>query len=272
MKIRQALRRLRESLKAAGITEYQAEAAHALSAMLGIGISEMYLRGEEESLSFDIDDIVLRRKAGEPLAYILGERWFMGMKFYVDKRVLIPRQETELLVELALLHIKEGGRALDVCTGSGCIAISLAKLSGASVAACDISEDALNVARKNAEDLSADVCFLRSDLLEDVRGKFDVITANPPYISDEEYAGLDSGVREFEPELALRADDNGLALYKRLAEQLGGALADGGFFCTEIGAAQGEAVRGIFSGVLTDLQIHKDYAGLDRIVSGIKKC
>ena len=146
MRVVQVLKKLRDDLKKAGITEYKAEAVYALSAILGMSISELYLRGQEEMSDMDLSYLTERRSKGEPLAYILGERWFMGMRFYVDERVLIPRQETELLVEMALEHAKRGGKILDVCTGSGCVAISLAKLAGADVTACDISSDALDVA------------------------------------------------------------------------------------------------------------------------------
>lgn len=268
MKVVQALKNLKDELRKAGITEYEAEAVYALSAILGISISELYLRGQEEMSDMDLSYIVKRRSKGEPLAYILEERWFMGMRFYVDKRVLIPRQETELLVELALNNIERGAKILDVCTGSGCVAISLAKLSGADVTACDISSDALDVARKNAKDLLAEVRFVESDLMTNTEGPFDVITANPPYVSRLEYEGLDIGVREYEPRLALVAEENGLALYKRIADELPAKLAPGGFFCSEIGAFQGDAAKEIFSRCLKDVKIHKDYAGLDRIVSG----
>ena len=162
-------------------------------------------------------ELVRRRAAGEPTAYLVGRREFFGRPFAVDARVLVPRPETELLVEAALAALPEGGRALDLCTGSGCVAVSLALgRKGARVVATDVSEDALAVARENAAALGAVVELATGDLWAAVHGRerFDVIASNPPYIPTKELAGLSREVRR-EPCIALDGGDDGLAILRR---------------------------------------------------------
>ena len=203
----------------------------------------------------------------------------------MDERVLIPRQDTEILVELVLqehgkpalksgthsTEMPEGERVLDLCTGSGCIAIALAKLGRFSaVSAADISADALAVAEENLKRTGAEVTLIHSDLFSEIPGKFDVITANPPYIQSEVIDTLTPEVREHEPRLALDGDEDGLVFYRRLASECPAHLNPGGSVYFEIGYDQGEAVCALlrdrgFSGV----RCLKDLAGLDRVVTGV---
>ena len=234
-----------------------------------------------------------RRGAHVPLQYITREQNFCGLDLYVDERVLIPRQDTETLVELVLkecgeLHRNhrtpgaekcgtqngkntEGRTVLDLCTGSGCIAVALAKLGRfAAVNAADISADALAVAAENVRRTGADVTLVRSDLFSEIPGRFDVITANPPYIRSKVISTLTPEVREHEPRLALDGDEDGLAFYRRLASESPAHLNSGGRVYYEIGYDQGEAVCTLlrengFSGV----RCVKDLAGLDRVVTGV---
>ena len=216
----------------------------------------------------DVNDLALegllqRREQGEPLAYILGYREFFGRRFRVDTNVLIPRQETEVLVETALEFNREKCRVLDIGTGSGCIAITL-KLERPEweVWATDISSSALQVARENAETLGADICFRHSDLMQQLDGeKFGLIVSNPPYIGRSE--ALPKEVKEFEPETALFAEDNGLALYRLLAEQAPRHLCPGGQVLMEIGHRQGSSVSAMFP----ESVVVKDLDGNDRVVS-----
>lgn len=255
--------------------EAEAEAKHALSAIIGCDISDLYLKGTEQvtdNQQFRMNELLKEREKGTPLAYILNERWFMGLRFYVDENVLIPRQETELLAETAiqLMRFKSYSTVLDLCTGSGCVAISIAKYSRAAVSAADISSAALDVAKKNARDLGVNIRLVEGDLFENIPERFDIITANPPYIAQNVYEGLMREVREHEPRLALVAPDNGLAFYRRIAAQAGAHMNAGATLLMEIGDEQGEAVSRILKDAgFNDVRITKDYSGNDRLASAV---
>lgn len=268
----QAYRQLRQELAHLGPGEAEAEAREALEVLCQVSAQDLLLEpGRElpEEQALALQELACRRKAGEPLAYLLGSRAFYGMRFAVSRAVLIPRQETELLAQrcIQIIQRKNLKTALDLCTGSGCIAICLAKHTAAAVSASDISRDALAVARGNAEKLGADVHFFESDLLEKAQGPYEIIVSNPPYISDAEYAAIDAGVREQEPALALRGGADGLAFYRRIAKQVPKYLAKGGQLALEIGYEQGEAVCRLLAEQGFDkIELAKDYAGLDRMV------
>lgn len=220
---------------------------------------------EHEVNQLALENLLQRRELGEPLAYILGYREFFSRRFRVDSNVLIPRQETEVLVETALELTDKKLKVLDIGTGSGCIAITL-KLERPTweVWATDISSSALQIARENAETLGADIIFRHSDLLDQLEGeRFDLIVSNPPYIGREE--AIPSEVRDFEPDSALFADDHGLAIYERLAETAKNHLVSGGTIIMEIGQNQGLAVSGLFPGS----SIIKDLSGNDRVVTWV---
>lgn len=204
-----------------------------------------------------------------PLQHILGNQEFMGYEFLVNEHVLIPRQDTEVLVETAL-PLVDGKRVLDLCTGSGCIIISLSKMGYLQQAVgVDLSEEALSVAKENARMLEADVTFLHSDLFEQVTGVYDVIVSNPPYIETETIAGLMEEVRDHEPRMALDGGRDGLDFYRRIVQDSVSYLADGGYLCFEIGCEQGQAVRTLLEEQgFTECRIVKDLAGLDRVVYG----
>ena len=209
-----------------------------------------------------------RVRDGEPMQYVLGETEFYGVKMKTDARALIPRGDTEVLVE-AVLGLKPNPeeKILDICTGSGAIAVVLALKRGSSVTASDISEEALALAKENAEALGANVIFVKSDLFASVEGAFDVITANPPYIPSETVDALDAVVRK-EPRLALDGGEDGLDYYRKIKESVAPHLAEGGKLFVEIGWDQAEAVKEIFGGgtVLRDLEGH------DRVVIVEKAC
>ena len=207
-------------------------------------------------------EAVQRRLDGEPLQYILGEWEFMGLPFDVERSVLIPRQDTETLCEAALewLKTRPGAKVLDLCCGSGCIGVSLAKLSGAQVAFADISPDALAVAKRNARKNGVAGDFYESDLLAAVPGVYDLVACNPPYLTAAEMASCQRELR-FEPALALFGGADGLDFYRRLAAEWAEHVKPGGRLLLEIGYAQGAAVRGLFPGAV----ILKDICGLDRV-------
>lgn len=215
-------------------------------------------------------EFIKRRTIGEPLAYIVGEKEFMSLAFKVSRDVLIPRPDTEILVETALSIAKTDkiNKICDVGTGSGAIAISLAAyLPQAEIYAVDISPAALNIARENAARHNVTVDFREGDLLEPFTNevKFDMITANLPYITLAEVEDLETGVKDWEPRLALLAAGDGLDIYRRLAPQAYELLPPGGFVLCEIDPRQAEAARSMLQG-FSEIEIIKDGAGRDRVV------
>lgn len=250
------------------------EASLFLAHVTGCTTGELILRNEK-ILPPDRSDLFFsclsRRESGEPLQYITGTWEFFGLEFFTDKRALIPRPETELLVECVIDLVSNTVQILDVCTGSGCIALALAHVlrERAEITAADISPDALALAKKNAErlGLSAHVKFLESDLLEKISGEFDIIVANPPYITTSEMQTLPPDVRDHEPHLALDGGKDGLDLYRRLVPQAKKALRGGGALVCEIGPP---AVADLLRGAgFVDVEMLNDYAGLPRIVRGV---
>lgn len=210
---------------------------------------------------------VRRRAAGEPLQYVLGRAWFMGLPFVVDGRALIPRQDTELLCEAALEQGRRLGArtALDLCTGTGAVAVALARLGGLAVTATDISAGALALARENARQNEVSLALYEGDLFDALPAglRFPLITCNPPYLTAQEMENLQPEVRR-EPALALFGGADGLDFYRRLAGEAPARLVPGGALLMEIGSAQGEAVCALFSG--WNPKILRDLNGLDRVV------
>lgn len=214
-------------------------------------------------------ELVRRRADGEPTAYLVGTKEFYGRPFRVDPRVLVPRPETELVVEAALAALPEGGRALDLCAGSGCIAISLALgRSGARVVATDLSGDALAVARENAAALGAVVELATGDLWAAVHGddRFDVIASNPPYVPTRELAGLSREVRR-EPAAALDGGEDGLAVLRRVVAGAPARLVPGGTLVVEMHETHAEALPALcLAAGFERAEARRDLAGLPRLV------
>jgi release factor glutamine methyltransferase len=219
-----------------------------------------------------------RRRQGEPVAYLRGVREFYGRAFRVDRRVLVPRPETEILVEVALERTRAlslSARTLDLCTGSGCVAVTIAKERPTSfVMGADLSKDALVVARENAIRLGAVRCgFVRSDLFAAIPADchFDLVTANPPYIPRGDIPTLMADVRDFEPRLALDGGPDGLDLVRRIVEDAPRFLAPGGVLAMEIGAGEAPDVRALFEARgFQAVDVRRDYGGHERIVSGVR--
>lgn len=238
----------------------------------GKTVSEV-LTHPENTLDADFEEIFARIKSGEPVQYVLGETEFMGLTFKVNKNVLIPRQDTELLCEWAIdfAESKKKARVLDICTGSGCIAISVGKLTNAETFAFDISEEALKVAEENNRLNDAEVKFFKADAhtFRDL-SELDLILSNPPYIETEVVKSLDKNVRDFEPHLALDGGEDGLDFYSDIAKNSFEMLKDGGALAVEIGYNQGLAVSEIFKKHFGNATVLKDLSGLDRMVYGVK--
>lgn len=209
-----------------------------------------------------------RRATCEPLQYITGEQEFMGLTFLTDPSTLIPRQDTETLVEEVLLHLHDGMEILDVCTGSGCILLSLLKYSNDCIGVgCDLNPDAVLLAQKNAEMLGLDATFVQSDLFEHIEGKYDMIVSNPPYVETAVIETLDMVVKGYEPHAALDGGADGLDFYRRLVTQAKPFLRKEGMLFFEIGYNQAESVSRLLAEAgYIEVTVKKDLAGLDRVV------
>lgn len=227
-----------------------------------------------EDVCVAMDGAVQRLLSGEPLAYVLGEWEFYGLKLYVDKNVLIPRDDTCAVASLAInyaLFLQETPRVLDLCTGSGCIGLAVAsRVADARVTLADISREALAVAKKNVNlhHLSGRVSCVQADALKiphPFLGKFDMIISNPPYITTGEMAELDHSVKDFEPHLALHGGEDGLDFYRAIAKNYSLALKPGGYLCFEFGMGQGDGIcRILEENGYTVLERTKDYNDRER--------
>lgn len=215
--------------------------------------------------------LVARRAAGEPIAYLVGSREFYGREFKVTPAVLIPRPETELLVEVALAKVSRGStpRILDLGAGSGCVAITLALELGCEVTAVDVSSEALSVARENAERLGARVTLIESDWFSAIEGRFDLIVGNPPYVAEGD-PHLSAGDLRFEPMGALACGADGLSAIRRILAEASAHLAPGGWLFLEHGYDQAEAMRTLLAeGGFGNIEQHQDLAGIVRISGGV---
>lgn len=270
-KVVDVTKRIKEEFKAAGI-EDEADAEWLVSCVSGVKRSELSDRNISVSGGKidKINALAKERESGRPLWYVLGTCDFYGYEFKVDERALIPRPETEELVETAIGLLTADDCVLDLCTGSGCIAISVKLKTNASVTASDVSEDALSLARENAAALKADVNFIKSDLFENIDGKFSMIITNPPYIKSEDIERLQTEVKDFEPKIALDGGEDGLDFYRKIATQSKPRLFDGGVVLAEIGAEQGEAVKNLFEENGFTAKVFKDISGNDRVVAAVK--
>jgi release factor glutamine methyltransferase len=275
----EALRRAAERLRGAGVGEAAREAEHLLSHAAGLG-RESIVAHPERALDRDalrrFEEAVERRSAGCPTAYITRKQEFFSLSFYVDEHVLVPRPETEFLVEEALKRLPPTLRVgvADVGTGSGCVAVALkTKRSSWNIVATDVSREALAVARRNAAVHGAALGLVACDLLSAFPegAAFDAVVSNPPYVGEEEWKKLDRSVREFEPRAALLAKPKPTSVVERLLPEAYVRLKRGGFLIMEIsptisGAALELAKRAGFS-----LEaVIKDYAGLERVLVGRK--
>jgi len=243
---------------------------------LDLGRVELYT-GFERPLGDDelatCRELIARRAKREPVAYILGRWGFRGLDVDVDRRVLVPRPETELVVDrcLALLEGAAGPAVLDVGTGSGAIALALAsEVPGAAVCGCDLSEDALEVARANGVRLGLDVEWVASDLVDGLGARrFDLVVSNPPYVAAAEIDGLEPEVRDWEPRGATVAGETGLEVVERLVAAAPGALEPGGALVLEVGAGQAGAASALMDAAgFGGVERERDHAGIERIVSG----
>ncbi len=264
----------KEKLEEAGIGEAELDARLLLEWICHTDRNDLLVHGERQVSGAEEEqyrEAIARRASHIPLQHITGVQEFMGLEFLVSDKVLIPRQDTEILVEEALRELTDGTRILDMCTGSGCILLSLLHYSndcrGTGV---DLSEEALAVARENADRLGLTADFIHSDLFERVLGKYDVIVSNPPYIASGRIPGLMEEVRLHEPMCALDGREDGLFYYRQILGQCREYLMRGGSLYFEIGYDQGGSVKALMEAAgFHEVRVTKDYAGLDRVVSGV---
>lgn len=288
MKYYEVLEEGKKILKKENISESDNDAWLLMEHVFEITRSKYFINQKEEAdklLTQKYFEAISKRAEHYPLQYILGKWYFMGMEFLVNENVLIPRQDTECLVEKVIEIAKKNYagktiKILDMCTGSGCIAVSLCKLiDNCCVTAVDLSEQALETAQKNAklniclddEEIDSRIKFINSDLYAELPqgDKFDIIVSNPPYIPTKIIEGLMEEVRMYEPAMALDGSEDGLAFYRRITENSNLYLKSGGFLAYEIGCEQGMEVSGIMiRNNFEDIEVIKDLCGLDRVVCG----
>ena len=215
-----------------------------------------------------IKSAVKKRLKGMPIQKIFGRAYFYGYTFKVNKNVLCPRPETELLVEESLKFVKDNNNVLDLCTGSGAIALSIAKNSNAKVFASDISKKALKVAKFNAKNLNSNVSFIKSNMFNSITQKFEIIVSNPPYIKSEDIQNLDAEVKKYDPVISLDGGHDGLDFYTIIANQSKKYLNKNGVVLVEVGFDQAQDVKNIFEQNGFACYIKKDYNNIERIVVG----
>ena len=273
MTYRETLKNCIDELSSVGVPDPESDARLLLEEASGKDYSHLLMSFRDEipvEVSDKLNDFVSLRKKRIPLQQIIGYTEFVGLKFYVTSDVLCPRQDTEVLVEQVLEKINGGAKVLDLCTGSGCIAISIAKLAGVSVTATDISEKALAVAEKNARENGVSVYFYKGDLYQALPSdeKYDIIVSNPPYIRTDVIETLETEVKDFEPRIALDGTADGLAFYRRIIVGADEYLKPGGLIFFEIGYDQGADVSVLLAGSgFSDISVIKDYGGNDRVVT-----
>ncbi len=274
------LRWAAEDFARRGNTTARLDAELLLSRVLGFDRLRLILEANRPLSESELGayrELIKRRRAAEPIAYILGEREFYALPIRVDRRVLIPRPDTEALVEVALERTRDRsmyGAAVDLCTGSGCVAIALAKQRPTwSVTATDLDEDSATLAWENVvrTGVAHHLRLLLGDLFDAVPEgeRFDLVTANPPYIPSGDIATLDADVRDYEPRRALDGGADGLDLVRRIVEEAPARLTQGGILAMEIGHDQAERTEALFlARGFRETQRRRDYGGHERVVSG----
>ena len=280
MTLQEAFIKGKEILNKASIDDADIDAWYLLEYVTGVSRSSFYGNPFKEITANEYDkyiEAVSKRKEHIPLQHITGEQDFYGLTFKVNENVLVPRQDTEVLVEDVLSVIKnridkDEVHVLDMCTGSGCILLSTLKYADKKCigTGADISEKALEVACANRDNLKIDADFILSDVFENIDGRWDVIVSNPPYIRSDVIPTLSYEVKNHDPMIALDGMEDGLFFYKKIVNESLDYINDGGYLMFEIGHDQGEDVKNLMENAgYTDVYVKKDLAGLDRVVCGV---
>lgn len=276
MRTGELLKELKRVFADAGIDSSRIDSELIVMEALGFTRVQLITREDYELTAQELErvsEMKERRLKFEPMQYILGHCEFMGLDFSLNERTLIPRPDTECLVERVMEYIKlnSAKTVLDIGTGSGAIAVSLAALADVFCVGCDISKNALKMAAYNGEKngVKAKTKFVQSDVFENIEGEFDIIVSNPPYIESDVISTLSPQVKDFEPVGALDGGSDGLKFYRKIAAEAKKYLKYGGLLAFEIGYNQGDAVKNIMEAQgFADVSVGKDLAGLDRTVLG----
>lgn len=266
MKLIELRKSLKEKFKENDIEESDVD--FILAEVLGVKRTELLLINEIDDCKLNlINDCVNLRLNNMPVDKIFKKSYFYGLEFKVDENVLSPRPETELLVETAIKFINENNykTVLDLCTGSGCIAISIKKNIDLDVTASDISSKALQIAKSNADLNNTDIKFIKSNMFEKIEDRYDLIVTNPPYIDSDEVLELDKEVLDYDPHLALDGGEMGLKYYNIIHDNLRSHLNDNGMLIMEIGDEQKDIITSMFND-FEFVDCIKDYSGYDRII------
>jgi release factor glutamine methyltransferase len=268
----------KEILEKNHVAEAYSDAGLLLEYVCGTDRSYLFSHGENEvspEAEAEYMECIEKRSKHIPLQHITGVQNFMGLDFKVNENVLVPRFDTEILVEEVMRELHDGMNILDMCTGSGCILISLLKYSNnCQGTGVDLSKDALETARENAvsilgESRADSINFIKSNIFENISGKYDVIVSNPPYIRSDVIPTLMPEVRDYDPHMALDGGEDGLYFYRIIVQESREYLCGGGRLYFEIGADQAEAVKSLMENAgFKDINVVKDYAGLDRVLYG----
>ena len=266
----------KDYLESSHITDFESDAWLLFSYCVNMNRAKYIMKMKDDApdcIRQAYEVLLSKRSKGVPVQYLLGTQSFFGYDFFVNENVLIPRADTEVLVNEALKLAGLNAKVLDLCTGSGCIAVTVKlERNDLKVSASDISEGALSIARLNADYNNADVTFYQGDLFDAINEKFDVIISNPPYIETEEIEKLESNVKDFEPRTALDGGITGLDFYERIFKEAGDYLSEHGVVAVEIGYNQGEAVSDIAGrNGFGNIRVIKDLGGLDRVVTAVLK-
>ncbi|MBI2920385.1 MAG: peptide chain release factor N(5)-glutamine methyltransferase [Planctomycetes bacterium] len=273
MNVSDAMAKAAKKLEKAGVPDASLDAQRLMGRVLAWSQLDLIAKGGENlaaGLKKKFDALVARREKREPLQYVTGTVEFSGLRLEIDRRALVPRPETEMLVEAVLAEKTDGpARALDACTGSGAVALALKKGWGAlEVTGSDVSQDALKLARENARRLELEVQWVRADLFRPFVRPFHFITVNPPYIAEGEFAGLQPEVRDWEPRRALIAGPEGTEILSRIAGEAAALLWPAGLIAVELAPSQAKSVADSFEAARSfdSIRVLQDFQGLDRVV------
>lgn len=276
MTYNEVLKTGKRMLQDAGIEDYNTDANILLELATKKNKAQMLMIGDNQIPNSELDEykaLLEKRASRIPLQHLTGTQDFMGYTFKVSENVLIPRQDTEILVEEVLKLVKPGMKIIDVCTGSGCIILSILKKMGPEAqlvgVGTDITQEAINLATENAKLLDVYAGFLKTDLMAGIKAKVDIIVSNPPYINEDVIETLMPEVKDYEPRRALNGGPDGLKFYRRISKECKPRLKKGGYLAFEIGHDQGDAVYDIMEeNGFEDIRIIRDYSGNTRVVIG----
>lgn len=274
MKCLDLLNSAKARLQAGKMLGFDSDAEFLLCGLLNVSRSQLRSLGEVPSSVIEkYNDLISRRLQGEPMDSLLGFTEFLGLNIPFSQDTLSPRQETEIMVDNIIRENshRKGLKILDLCTGSGCIGLALKKHLTCDVTLSDISDLALIQCKKNAELNGLSVVIQKSDLFESVSDKFDIIVSNPPYIPSLDIFGLEVEVREYDPLISLDGGADGLDFYRRIISQAPDYLRDNGLIYLEFGVGQSEEISRLLSDNFEDIEVVKDYSGIDRYIKGKKK-